>query len=261
MPTVKKSLPEKAKPKTKITSPFKDQALLEKEIQEFANKYKTTVVNQSDRISDYFEMSCFNYIVRFYELKDYTLTVEGLQNGQYRYKCSTSGIQSNFSFFKATINHTQKIFEFEIQHNLAVQSSFDKEIFTMPDITIIKAGKVKTTKDYYDSNKTFSFVNNTDLISFCEVKNYTPFPELIFNFIGVVNELKKNIISRKLKPISLSHIAPSLMISGKPNKQTLKIKASLEKRYCINIIYDLFYSGAETFSRNNLSKFRILGAI
>lgn len=258
MPTVKKSLPEKAKPKTKITSPFKDQALLEKEIQEFANKYKTTVVNQSDRISDYFEMSCFNYIVRFYELKGYTLTVEGLQNGQYRYKCSTSGIQSNFSHFKATINHAQKISEFEIQHNLAVQSSFDKEIFTMPDITIIKAGKVKTTKEYYDSNKTFSYVNNTDLISFCEVKNYTPFPELIFNFIGVVNELMKNIINKRIKHLSTSHIAPSLLISGKPNKQTLKIKTSLENRYCINIVYDLFYSGAETFSRNKINSLKMI---
>jgi hypothetical protein len=258
MPEVKKSPQAKAKQKTKITSPFKDQALFEKEIRDFANKFKVTVVNQSTRISDYFEMSCFNYIVRFYELKGYSLTVEGLQNGQYRYKCSTSGIQSNFSHFKASINQDEKTHEFEIQHNLAVQSSFDKEIFTMPDITIIRAGKVNTTKDYYDSNKTFSYVNNKDLFSFCEVKNYTPFPELIFNFIGVVNELKKNIIAKRVKHESPCHIAPSLMISGKPNKQTLKIKASLESRYRINIIYDLFYSGSETFSRNRIQSLVIV---
>src|SRR4030042_4455162 len=107
----------------KTISPFKDIILLEKEIRDFANKYKIIVINQSKRISDYFEMSCFNYIVRFYELKGYTLTVKNLQAGKYRYKCSTSGIQSNFSFFEASARIDNENFKFEIQHNLAVQSS------------------------------------------------------------------------------------------------------------------------------------------
>ena len=243
------------------TSPFKDQALLEKEIKDFANRFKTTVVNQSKRISDYFEMSCFNYVVRFYELKGYTLTVQNLQSGQYRYKCSTSGIQSNFSHFKATFAIGGKEIHFDIQHNLAVQSSHDDELFTTPDISIIKSGKTKTTTEYYDSNKRFSFVKNIDLMSFCEVKQFTPFPELLFNFIGIVNELQKKIITNKGVEDIPPHIAPSLMISGKPNKQTKRIKDSLETRYCINIIYDLFYSGSSTFSKKNLNRLRTTGKI
>ena len=41
------------------------------------------------------------------------------------------------------------------------------------------------------------------------------------------------------------------MVSGKGNKQTIKIKEVLEERYNLNIIYELFYSGVNTFSRAN----------
>ncbi|KGO82370.1 hypothetical protein IP98_00331 [Flavobacterium cauense R2A-7] len=252
---------EKKETITKTKSPFKDKALLEKEIADFANKFKVTVVNQSKRISDYFEMSCFNYIVRFYQLHGYDVKVQNLQSKQYRYKCSTSGIQSNFSHFLATIKFEKKEYNFEIQHNLAVQSSHDKELFTTPDISIIKAGKVKTSTTYYDSNKRFSFANNIDVMSFCEVKQFNPFPELLFNFMGVVNELEKDIMINNAINHKPKHIAPSLMISGKPNKQTTRIKLSLEKRYCINIIYDLFYTGTYTFSKTNLSNLRTKGKL
>lgn len=91
------------------------------------------------------------------------------------------------------------------------------------------------------------------------MKHFNPFPELIFNFIGVVNEIRKDIItnnSRAKRPI---HLAPSLMISGKPNKQTERIRYSLEERYCINIIYDLFDSGSQTFSGFGVSSLKTTG--
>src|SRR5690554_3032792 len=243
MPTLKKDKQEKKGTKTvKKTSPFKEFALFEKEIKEFANKYKTIVVNQAKRISDYFEMSCFNYIVRFYELNGYNLEVKNLQSGKYRYKCSTSGIQSNFSHFEASIELKKKKHRFEIQHNLAVQSSQDNRLYTTPDISVIKKGKVKNTNEYYDTKKTFSYVENIALMTFCEVKQFNPFPELLFNFIGVLNELKKEYMTDNgIEHIPI-HIAPSLMISGKSIKQTDNIKASIEKRYCVNILFDLFYN-------------------
>ena len=245
--------------KTKTTSPFKDKALLETEIRDFANKFKMTVANQADRISDYFEMSCFNYIVHFYELKGYSVEVNNLQSGQYRYKCSTSGIQSNFSHFEALKTIANKEYKYEIQHNLATQSSQDRLLFTTPDISIIKKGKVKNTKEYYDTQKTFSYVENKDLMSFCEVKQFNPFPELLFNFIGVLNEIKREYMTDNGVNLNPPHIAPSLMISGKPNKQTKRIKDSLEDRYCINIIYDLFYTGTSTFSKGKLNLLRLAG--
>lgn len=263
MPLLKKDKTAKKGTKgvkqSKTTSPFKDFALFEKEIKDFANKYKTIVVNQAKRTSDYFEMSCFNYIVRFYEHNGYELEVKNLQAGKYRYKCSPSGIQSNFSNFEASIKSEIKLLSFEIHHNLAVQSSQDDKIFTTPDIAVIKKGKVQYTKEYYDTKTTFSYVENKHLLTFCEVKQFNPFPELLFNFIGILNELKKEYMTDNGIKQKTAHIAPSLMISGKPNKQTKNIKISLEDRYCINIIFDLFYSAAFTFSKGNVILLRKTG--
>jgi hypothetical protein len=55
------------------------------------------------------------------------------------------------------------------------------------------------------------------------------------------------------------HIAPSLMISGKSNKQTDNIKESIEKRYCVNVLFDLFYSATYTFSKRNITNLRKTG--
>ena len=256
---MKPKIKEKKTTTWKKTSPFKDKDLLEKEITEFVNKFKATIANQATRISDFFEMSCFNHIVGFYELNDYTVSIKNLQIGKYRYKCSTAGIQSNFSHFLVKKKIGRKKYEFEIQHNLAIQSSHTNELFTTPDIAIIKKEKVKETTDYYDSNRRFCFVKNRDFITFCEVKQFNPFPELIFNFIGVVNELRKDILTNTEKEQLPIHIAPSLMVSGKPNKPTQKIKEKLEERYCINIIYDIFNSGTETFSRRKIAELRTTG--
>ena len=94
--------------------------------------------------------------------------------------------------------------------------------------------------EFYAGNKKFSYVENNDLLTFCEVKNFNPFPELLFNFIGTLNELRNSHITRKQKTLTPVHIAPSLMISGIPNEHAKKIKESLETRYCLNIICDLF---------------------
>ncbi len=148
---------------------------------------------------------------------------------------------------------------FEIQHNLAVQSSQDVELFTNPDIVVIALNSCKYSTVYYDTKRTFSYVSNKDLISFFEVKHFNPYPELVFNFMGVVNELRKDIIDGKAKKFLPAHLAPSLMVSGKPNKQTARIRLSLQKRYSINIIYDMFYSGVSTFSKSNLHHLKQTG--
>lgn len=244
----------------KTRSPFKDIEELEKEVIAFANKFKTTVADQAKRISDYFEMSCFNYVVHFYELHGYNVTPENLQGGVYRYKCSTAGIQSNFSHFQATYRKGSRD-EYEIHHNLAIQSCHDGELFTTPDISVIKKGSIKFKTDYYDTKRVLSYAYNNDTFSFCEAKQMNPFPELLFNFIGVINELRKDIIENASTDFVPVHIAPSLMISGKPSKPVGKIKESLEGRYCINIIFDMFYSAAATFSYAKIGKLRKAGKL
>lgn len=242
-----------------MSSPFNDPDQLEKEIQDFINRFRAIVKIHGKRMSDYFEMACFNNIVKFYELKGYIVEVRNLKKKEYRYKCSPAGIYSNFSYFEAINTNEDGTFKCEIHHNLAVQSSHNKDIFTTPDITVIKSKKAKTTKKYYDSGKRFSYVKNSEFLTFCEAKQLPPFPELLFNFIGIVNELKKEYMTDEGFSHNPVHIAPSLMISGIPNKQTSRIKDCLEDRYCINILFDLYHSGKNIFTKNQISRLRITG--
>lgn len=252
---------EPLKTSTKTNSPFRDVKLLEAEITKFINTFKATVATQANRVSDYFEMSCYNLVVRFYKNNGYEISIKNLKDGKYYYKCSPAGLQSRYSYFQVSKSLGKTKYEFEIQHNLAAQSSFDKDIFTNPDIIVIKKGTSKTTKNYYEINRRFSYVKNKDVITFFEVKNFNPFPELIFNFIGIVNELRKEILTNNSTTKKPKHLAPSLMVSGKPNKQTHRIKISLESRYCINILYDLFDSGLLVFSKKNQTMLKTTGKL
>lgn len=233
-------------------SPFKDIKELEKEVTSYINLHKTRIQNQAARISDYFEMCCFNYVVRFYERHGYTVSVENLQNGAYRYKCTTQGNQHNFSYFKVSITRRNKTADFEIHHNLAVESGHENGVFTTPDESVIVAESVQLQDGFYEGNKKHSYVENENLVSFCEVKQFTPFPELLFNFIGTLNELKRDLMLSYFEKEPLPQLAPSLMVSGKPSKHVQRIKESLQRRYCINILFDLFDSGIHQFSREQV---------
>lgn len=232
-----------------MANPFKKVEDFENEINDFLIRNKTFIADQGKRISDYFEMSCYNQVVRFYEKKDYQLEVKNLIANKFKYKLSPNGYPENFSFFEVKyyeqIGEKEKESYFEIHHNLTIQSSFQEDIYLTPDIAIINKDSIISDEDHYlvkNSKKKFCYVSNSDLQTFCEVKNFNPFPELLFNFIGLYNELKKSAIEEGgTSNVELpKHLAPSLMISGKGNLHADRIKESLENRYAINIFFDLF---------------------
>lgn len=230
--------------KNKSRSPFKEKELFKTEIKDFLRRFNSTIYDHADRISDYFEMSCFNYIVQYYEDIGFEVKADNLQNNKYRYKCTTSGNHENFSYFSAK-NGTEPVNDIQIHHNIAVESKFEEGIYTTPDITVIKKFTIETRKDFYKRNRTFCYVKNKNLVTFAEVKHFNPFPELLFNFIGTVNELKGINHRIPLKIKTTLHFAPFLMISGKGNEHTDDIRQSLSSRYNINIVFDLFGKGID----------------
>lgn len=146
-----------------------------------------------------------------------------------------------FLIFKADkTGESGQFLEFFIFHNATVQSSFDDLVFTTPDIVVSKTKDPSITTDYYATKLKLSFISKNDLITFCEVKHYTPFPELMLNFIGTVHEFMSNCIDDDATYPKSNHIAPSLMMSGMFSKSTNRIKESLEGRYYVNFIDNLF---------------------
>lgn len=225
----------------KRTTPFKDPAEFEKDLIDFSNKYKVLLAEHATRISDYFEMICYNIILRYYEEKHYSLTVKNLQAGKFKFKCSPNGLLKNFSYFKATkIDEHGEVVTVYIMHNATVQSAFDDTVFTTPDIVISKTDTPASTEDYYLTKKKLSYIPRESFITFCEAKHLMPFPELMVNFIGTVMELKPDCIRCIGDRDSSDHIAPSLMMSGTFGKPTSRIRDSFEKRYYVNFFDNLF---------------------
>lgn len=225
------------------TTPFKAAADFEKELTVFANKYKTIIQDHSDKISDYFEISCYNMIIKYYEQRGYKMQVRNLKSGKFKYKCSPNGHLENFSYFCAMTSNGGKSEEvFYVFHNATVQSAHDKKVFTSPDIVVSKVNQSGYTDDHYQTKKRLSYLPNDDVITFCEAKHLSPFPELMLNFIGTVNELKPNCLTENgYDDVCLSdHIAPSLMMSGSESKPCKTIRESLEKRYFVNYFDNLF---------------------
>lgn len=225
------------------TTPFKAAADFEKELTKFANQYKTIIHDHSDKISDYFEISCYNMIIKYYEQRGYKMQVRNLQGGKFKYKCSPNGYLENFSFFCAMIqNRGTDEDVFYVFHNATVQSAHDKKVFTSPDIVVSKVKQSCYTDDHYQTKKKLSYLKNDDMITFCEAKHLSPFPELMINFIGTVNELKPICLTDSgCDDIYLQdHIAPSLMMSGSESKPCQTIRISLERRYFVNYFDNLF---------------------
>lgn len=225
----------------KKTTPFKAQSDFENELAEFSNEYKVLLADHSKRISDYFEMSCYNFVIRYYEKKGYKLDVQNLQGGKFKFKCSPTGLLKNFSYFKATKKGNQGVDDIVyIYHNATVQSAFDEKVFTTPDIVVSSSNTPAETNDYYVTKKALSYIPNEHIVTFCEAKHLTPFPELMVNFIGTVHELKPDCLDNHGKHPVSEHIAPSLMMSGTFGKPTKRIQHSFKKRYYINFFDNLF---------------------
>jgi hypothetical protein len=240
----------------KKTSPFKSVVEFEKELTSFANKYRTIVAEHSKRISDYFEISCYNMIIRYYELNGYTPVVENMIGGKFRFKCSPTGLLGNFSYMSLKKGETT----YRLYHNASVQSAHDKDIFTTPDIVVAKDFTPSETMNYYRGKKRFTYIPNVEMITFCEAKHLMPFPELMIGFIGTVNELKPTCMNKVIKRRKKSdHIAPSLMMSGCLSKATSMISESLRRRYYVNIFSDLFMEAyTNYFSTISLPKITTL---
>lgn len=235
-------------------SPFKNKNLLISEIENFLKNYGSTFIQNAKKISTYFEICCYNYIIKYYENSNFGLKVENLENGSFKYKMGPAGYPENFSFFKITKTYkypvNPKKFEYEVRQNVPVESFYDSKVYTTPDVVICKGG-IGGKKDagYYKGKRKYRFIPNKSLITFAEAKHYNPSPEMILNFIGIVNELMPSRLQKNDKTGRPSHIAPSLVVSGKGSYPTYHIKKSLENRYDVNIFLGVFSARTQIYSK------------
>lgn len=232
-----------------ITSgPFKRRETLIKDVESFLIKHGTLFSQQGSRISHYFEMNCYNYVVKYYEKNGFNVIPQNTIGGTFRYKISAHGNPENFSYFLVSKVVRNKIYEFEVHHNLSLECAHESDIFYTADVSVINKGAVKrSTPSTYQMGR--SHCSSGELQTFFEVKHLSPFPELLFSFTGI----PENFLKREDRINLPRHLAPSLLISGRPNFHSEQIKKYLEQRYSINILLNLF-AWYSTIYSNKYSK-------
>ena len=245
----------------KKTTPYKAASEFENDLKAFANKFHVTLAEHAYKTNEYFEMSCYNLILRYYEKRGYKLEAKNVINDNFRFKCNPNGYLKNFSYFKATKTDDEgKEVTVFILHNATVQSAFDDKVFTTPDIVVAKSDVAAEATDHYITKHKLTYINKENLVTFCEAKHITPFPELMINFIGTLHELKPECMSDEEGKTASEHLAPSLMISGTLGKPTKRIKNSVEGRYYVNYIDNLFDDASVRlfFSKSQFNKLATL---
>ena len=133
-------------------------------------------------MSDLFEMSVYNDAVKFYRRKKYTISICNLmRDGTFKYKLSTAGLSGNFSYFKAEKTLRGEITDsIELHHNIKLQSYYNAHMYYTADVSVCSEGGVTTKKQ--QNGKRHSYIEKENLITFFEVKNMNPFPEILFSF-------------------------------------------------------------------------------
>ena len=92
-----------------MPSPYKDKDELITEINKFVNSHNAYLGSHSKRISNYFEMICYNNTIKFYKKNQYSIEIENLdRDNNFVYKLNPTGIPSNFSSFKVEKKYSKK---------------------------------------------------------------------------------------------------------------------------------------------------------
>lgn len=236
-------------------TPWKDRKELLKDLSSFIRRNGAFFNQNSKRMSDLFEMSVYNDIIRYYKRKKYRLNIKHKKKGVFRYKLSTAGLYENFSFFEAKRNYgrgkNKEVIEIEIHHNLKVQSAHNDHIYYTADISVCTKGGVTTIKQR--SGYRHSFVENDKLVTFFEVKNLNPFPEILFGFSGLVLEVMPGLILKDEEVDDKKrHLSPAIIFSGSGSEHAEMVSSDLRDRYGYNIICGLYWNKGQIYSFKNL---------
>lgn len=238
-------------------APFIERKELLSDISSFVRRNGATFKQLSKRMSDLFEMSVYNDVVKFYQRKKWIVTTKNLKrDGTFKYKLSTSGLREHFSYFYIHPQKAEKENDkiFEIHHNIKVQSAHDKHIYFTADISICRKDGVITVKQ--KNGRNHSYIKSTELINFFEVKNLNPFPEVMFSFSGLVLEIMPQFIDGTIitSPNGM-HLTPSLVFSGISGEHASKVSESLKSRYKYNVVFGSYTNKGQIYNSNALYKF------
>ncbi len=246
-------------------SPYLDRNELIEQIDRFVNKFSPFFKATADRMSDLYEMASYNEIIRYYKRRKFTLTPQNLKKGVFVFKLSPTGLKENFSYFTATRSLGDKnntdLIVIEVHHNAKIQSHHDPHLYYSADVSVCLLDGMVSQKQ--KNGKKHSYIPNEKLITFFEIKNLNPFPEILFSFTGLLVEFMPSLIMNQVEIYEIKdkkhnpkgHLTPGIFFSGTPSSYTATVIKKLKKRYGHNIICGLANNKGAIPTFNGLNEY------
>ena len=233
--------------------PWINREALIRSATDFAQSNGYFLRSYANRISGLVEIAVYNSVLEYYKNSNYTLQLQNLGPKQsFRYKSSPAGLIENFSFFIATHSETGDVVS--IVPNTKIQSAHHEHLYYSPDVVICSVVSAITVP--LQNGKRHSYIENTGLITFIEVKHLTPFPEILFSFTGLLLEFSPAFVFRRITTSKdLVHLTPSIVFTGVASSHVRTIQTELTQRYKINIIYNTQATNGSIVNINNLLKY------
>jgi hypothetical protein len=232
-------------------SPWIDRKILMKNTRQFVHSHGYFLKKNGHRISSLVEISVYNSIVQFFIYRGFKVTGENLgPKKSFKYKLTASGLAENYSFFKAEKDGIM----FHVLHNTLIQSSHDDHLYFTADVAVANENGATTQK--LKNGRRHSFVANINLTTFSEVKHLNPFPEALFNFMGLVLEFMPEFVEKKYSVSdSGDKLCPIIAFTGAASDHSERIQRSLTQRYGINIIFSTSSTFGEIKGYDTMNKY------
>jgi len=228
--------------KQKDAARFVSQELILGRLHGFLNKHSASLGKHLSKISQYAEVASYNATIDYYSSMKYKCTAVNLFSNGFHYKLMPTGDPDKFSYFVIE-KGKERFFVFS---NTSIESAHVSGLYFTADIVVAKDKAGRTLPESIaetGKKRTVYVVPNDKLCTFLEVKNLQAFPELLYNFSGLLYEMMPDIFMSKVSRLKRTHLAPSLICSFAGSSYASFVRGKLMSRWHINIFLDFLKGG------------------
>lgn len=198
----------------------------------FARTHKVPLGRLAGRQSQILELGAFVGTVQHFSAAGFSLGFHSIGR-RFRLKTGTRGHPCDYARVACTRGKTT----YELHSNVSVRGAHDGGVYCV-DVGIVRPGAIPMSKP----GGKWIAIENSDLISFVEVKRLVIYPMLLAQFIGIVHEIRPEFL-RAPAPSGFGRrdvLPPSLAALGGYSSNSSEIVARFAGRGFAFIVAPLF---------------------
>lgn len=153
----------------------------------FAKAHKLALGRLAGRQSQILELGGFVGTVQHFKAAGFALKFHSVSRGRFRLKTGTRGHPSDYSRVVCTRGNSA----YELHSNVSARGAHDRGIYCV-DVGVVRPGAIPLSKP---PGKWLA-IENSDLVSFVEVKRLVIYPMLLAQFLGIVHEIRPEFLHR-----------------------------------------------------------------